>query len=254
MAEQTLTDPTTGNQVSAGQEGQTGSVLTSTQNATQAERPAWMDQLPKELQQDAALTKFKTIGDMGKSYKELEGKLGKSVVIPDEKATPEEVQAYQQRLGRPETPEKYTFEGIPKDSYSPEMESNYRKWAFDLGLSQKQASGMFKLYNDYALSLIEKSNQAKEQQKTATVAALNEEWGASAKENFALMERAFARFGDQKASEDLVKTGAGNSPNIIKMFVNIGKAIREAKIVTSSTAAGNKPVEEVMYPNDVKKE
>jgi len=87
-------DPATGNQGDvAVTEKQGGSLLTGltineTAEATpdkpasqdepkdaKPQRPAWMAQLPKDLQEDDTLTRFKTIGEIGKAYRELEGKL-----------------------------------------------------------------------------------------------------------------------------------------------------------------------------------
>mgnify|MGYP003301338703 CR=1 FL=1 len=68
----------------------------------EVQAPAWTQQLPEEMRNNkdvmAQLTKFAKIGDMAKSYSELESKLGKSLVQPGENASAEEVQAFYEKL------------------------------------------------------------------------------------------------------------------------------------------------------------
>lgn len=266
MADNQAVDPTQDN-LKPEAEGQEGSILTSKNSTTEAqpeakaegeavkpqdgakpERPAWMAQLPKELQAHETLTKFKAIGDVGKSYIELEGKLGKAIVPPEEGATDEEWRAYYKKLGAPEKPENYTLDAsvVPKELYSKEMEQSFRQWAFDEGLSQKQAASLFGKYNEFTMAAVKGKDTAERLQKETVLNSLKEEWGPSYKENLSYMERAFSTFGNPKIAKAVDRIG--NDPDVIKMFVNIGKQLREGPILSSnSSGQGRKSPEEVLY-------
>ena len=86
------------------------------ENNTQTEtekNPAWTSQLAKDISGNAdimkRLTKFTNISDLAKSYAELEGKIGNSIVKPGKDATAEETSAFYEKLGRPKDASGYSL-------------------------------------------------------------------------------------------------------------------------------------------------
>jgi len=253
MAETQAIDPVTDNQPAVEAPEQT-SVLTGAVPAQTAQpdaSPKWTAQLEKELQTDAAFTKFKNISELGRSYKELEGKLGKAIVPPGDDATAEDIAAYHKKLGAPDSPEKYTLDTskLPKELASAELEKDFRAWAHDLGLSQKQASTLFDKYNASIAAAYTNQKQLIAVKADQTRSALQEEWGVNYKQNMAFMERAFTKFGTPEATKLIIASGLGNDPSIIKMFMAIGKEMREGPMINAVGAdTTQKSDAEVMYP------
>ena len=250
MASEQVADPKPDNLATEATTGQDGSLLTGESQASNAqERPAWMAQLPKELQSDAALTKFKTISELGQSYKALEGKLGSSLTPPKEDAPAEEWQAFYRKIGAPETPNDYALDKskVPAEIYSEELEQSFRTWAHAAGLTKSQASALFEKYNDMAQGIYNRQVAAIRAEKEKAEGSLRKEWGADADSNFALVQRAFAKFGSPEVAKVMAKTGAGNHPEVVKMFAKIGQALREAPILTGESSGEKKSYAEILY-------
>lgn len=197
--------------------------------------PAWTAQLDKDLQTNERLTQFKTIGEMGKTFLDLEEKNKSALYIPGDKATDEEKAAFHAKLGRPEAADKYSFtkpadlpESIP---YQPEVEQAFKQFAFDNGLSDSQAGKIHEWY--YGLVKQGHDMQQKtEQQATETaINALKDEWkGDTFKENTELAARTFRKFGGDEARDFIDNTkingvALGDYPIFNKVFAAIGKVI-----------------------------
>ena len=250
MANEQVADPKPDNQPTADNTGQDGSLLTgASQASTAQERPAWMAQLPKELQSDAALTKFKNLADLGQSYKALEGKLGSSLTPPKDDAPAEEWQAFYRKVGAPESPKDYALDKgkVPAELYSEELEQSFREWAHNAGLSNRQASALFEKYNDMAKGIFDRQVASIRAEKEKAESSLRKEWGVDADTNFALVQRAFTAYGSSEVAKIMAKTGAGNHPEVVKMFARIGKELREAPILTGESSGEKKSYAEILY-------
>ena len=82
---------------------------------TQDNPPAedWRASLKDEsLRSSKSLEKFKELDALGKSYVELEGKLGRSVELPKDETDTEAWNRLYDRLGRPKTAEDYELKSI----------------------------------------------------------------------------------------------------------------------------------------------
>lgn len=205
--------------------------------------PAWMAQLDKDLQGNERLTQFKTIGEMGKTFLELEGKSKDAVFVPGEQATDEERAEFYAKLGRPEAADKYTFgkpEDLGEDVYTPEIEAAIKGICFKANLTDAQA----KVVNAEYTALLKQGHEIQSQQKaeqervetealSKAVDTLKNEWkGDTFKINTELATRAFIKFGgpDAKAFIETTKINGlalGDHPEFLKVFAEIGKAISD---------------------------
>jgi hypothetical protein len=132
--------------------------------------------------------------NIGKSYQEMvkfRGADEKSLVkLPGEKATPEEIKAFHQRLGTPETPEGYEFkapDGTP--ALNENMVNNFRGVFHELGLSGKQGSELFGKYIEYEKQLTSEYQAAQKAQYDDAIGVLKSEWGNKYDEQYALAQR-----------------------------------------------------------------
>lgn len=236
---------------------------TASQSASQGQQPqtfpAWMAQLEGNLKTDTALTKFKTISDLGKAYRELEGKLGKAIIPPDENATAEEIEAFYKKLGRPDHPSKYSLESkAPKEIISQELTEGFKEKAYALGLSEKAANELYAWYTEtFAQKYQEAQEKMYEQarfQRQEAERVLKEEFGPAFESKMSLVRRAFARYATPELTEAVNKTGLGNNPEFIKLFLRIGEEMSEGPFVDSNTRAPEKKSpEEILYPSMVQR-
>lgn len=201
--------------------------------------PAWMAQLSDDLKANEGLTSFATISDLGKSYLDLKGKSEGSISVPGENATDEEKSSFYNALGRPESPDAYTFDRpkLPEGvTYDEEQEKSFRAYAHEQGLSQGQAKAMYDLYHqnvnkayeEYASQVV----KAKEEAETA----LKKEWGVQFNGNVERARRTLQTFADEATIQFFEVSRLGDNPVIVKLFSKIGEALSEDKLVDGSPA------------------
>ena len=199
--------------------------------------PAWMAQLPVDLKDQKSLTKFKTIGDLGKSYMELERKSSNSIQMPGENATDDELSRYYGQLGRPETADRYTLQApnLPEGmSFDKTLETDFKTQAFTSGLNESQAKKIYdwlmgKQTESYA-SLVTARKEALSQAENN----LKADWGEKYSENMALMGRGLKTFADDQFISFVKKSGLGNNADFAKIFAKIGKAISDDALITGA--------------------
>lgn len=204
------------------------------ENEQKAENPKWMAQLDKESLEDADLIKqlgkFQKLGDLAKSYANLEKKLGNSVNIPGDGATPEEVKAFYSKLGVPESADGYSI----KD----EKAGVFKEIAFNNNLTDAQAKAIYEGLASMGQKAVEAS-----QEQMARIAAesdriLKEEWGNEYSKNLEYLKRGIAAYGGNTLGAKLKATGLLYDADIVKMFASIGRANAESTATTKGTGGG----------------
>lgn len=189
----------------------------------------WRAVLPPELRNEKTLEKFKGPAELARSYVEIEKYRGRSVAIPGPDATAQEKDAFLARLGRPETPDKYTLP-LPE---SPDVDQNlvgdFKATAHRLGLTQEQLAG---ITSWYAASPMGNPALASEAMQTKAVEVLRNEWGGAFDHNIKVANAgvgyAERMSGAQGLRELLESSGMGNHPTVVKLFQWIGKANSES--------------------------
>lgn len=253
--------------------GQEGSVLTGdlpaavgtpplAEGAATKELPGWMSQLPADLKGDEALAKFQNVWDMANSYKELEGKLSTAVVPPGEGATEEEKARYREAIGVPENIEDYKLGevSLPKELTVDEaMQKDFLKIVHAAGLNNTQADGIYQWYmKTYGEQVVAAQKIVKTTQEEANT-ALRNKLGAGYDAAQTYMERAFADYGTPHVAKLFAISGVGNDPEVIEMFMKIGKRTSEHGFVDGSRGehlesgtVGNRTDEQIaatVYPD-----
>ena len=198
------------------------------------ENPKWMAQLGKDTLENAdiakQLSKFKSIDDLGKSYSELEKKLGNTVTIPGENASDEEKTAFYQKLGRPESADGYSIEG---EDIKP-----FKEAAFKHNLTDAQAHGMFELLTGLGKEAIQKNAENLQKIGSETDAKLREEWGNEYQPNLQYLKKAISTYGGNALGAKLKASGLLYDYDVVKMLSAIGRASAESTTVTKG--AGGK--------------
>jgi len=174
--------------------------------------------------------KYKTIGEAFKGGAEVEKLVGaKGVIIPGEKATPEEWDKFHNTLGRPEKPEGYKLSPIenlhPELKITPEVEGGFKALAHKHGLTGKQADGLYKEYFGMISNSLTKRDEKSMADKHAAETALRTEWGGEYDSNLNKAKRLIEKFGGANARESFGELG--NNPQVLRTIANIAKKFSE---------------------------
>jgi len=191
---------------------------------------AWKSTVSEELRSHPSLEKFKEPGEVFKSYVELEKLVGaKGVIIPSEKATPEEVQKFHVSLGMPEKPEGYKLSPLekmhPELKITPETEAGFKTLMHKHGITAKQADGLYKEYFGMLSGSLTKRDEKMNAEKHEAETALRTDWGAEYDTNLNKAKRLVEKFGGANAREAFGEIG--NNPHVLKTLANIAKQFSE---------------------------
>lgn len=123
------------------------------------------------------------------------------------------------------------------------------------GLTNEQAQGLLNKEE----TLLKSFADAQAEAQAEALAKASEEWkqqamtdkeigGPEFNKNVELAHRALKQFGNETLSKYLNESGLGNHPDVVRMFMRIGKAMSEDKIISSNAHGGQaKSLEEVFY-------
>jgi hypothetical protein len=163
----------------------------------------------------------------------------KGVILPQENATPEERDQFYAALGRPEKPEGYEIakpDNLPENfPYAPELEGQFRQWAFEEGLTAAQGKNLFNKYIQANVVGMAAQQKTLETETAAMKAELQKEWGDQYPENEAMARQAMLEFfpPGSKALAALDKV-MGDDPDLLRMAYTIGRRMTEAGLVRGS--------------------
>jgi hypothetical protein len=194
--------------------------------------PEWKASLPEEIRGEASLATIHTIESLAKGYVHAQRMVGaEKVVIPKADAPDEEWAGVFDRLGRPESPDKYEFtkpEEMPEGlGYSEEIEKAFREKAHKLGLTAKQAAELYKWRLEADISSYNQIAQDHVQQVEATVAELKKEYGKAFESSVESGYRAIKKIAPPELMEMVETGGLGNNKAFIKFAINLSKAMGE---------------------------
>lgn len=203
---------------------------------SQQDLPSWMQQLDGDIranvEQVKQLSKFQKIGDLAKSYSALEQKLGRSVVQPDKDATPEEIQAFYEKLGKPKEAAKYGIDDKDADSF--------KALAFRHNLTDEQAKGVWSELKGAAQGELERQRADMAQRVKDVDAKLHQEYGSRYGEKMSLLERGIRTFAGAEVGARLRETGLLFDEGIVKMFIQLGELSSEGGTYVKGSAGGKR--------------
>ena len=185
----------------------------------------WKNALPEDLRGEKTLDTFT---DLTGAMKMLVGsvkKIGmKGVIVPGEKATPEEKDAFFKALGRPDAPADYKIE-VPKgleDYYDKDYMEGVRKGFHKIGLTQAQAGGILAMYDRMVKEGMAREAAEEEVAHAKAEKVAREKWGADYDLRLHLANRMIAENVDEKIRPELLKE-IGNSIPIADFLASIAE-------------------------------
>lgn len=190
--------------------------------------PEWLQGISEDLRANPTLIKFNDVEGLAKSYINAQNLIGRDKIVMPE--TDDDWSGVFDRLGRPGTGDEYNLakpelpEGM---QMSEEVSKAFRETAHKLGLSDKQAAGLFGWYWENVKAQhadIQKKGELSREEATAT---LRTEYGEAFERKVVAGERALDEFGSEELIEHLKSTGLNNDPRMIRFLTNVGEKMME---------------------------
>lgn len=194
----------------------------------------WKDALPDDIKADTALTVIHDIPSLAKSYVHSQKQIGKDkVTLPNEYSSKEEIEAFYNKIGRPEKPEgydlKYSEEDFDKDSIE-----GFKKFAHENGILPKQLQAMVNYFKESAGQARIKIAEEMKTKAAQEIGELKKEWGEAWDRKTAAANLVLRELGDENFDKWLGDSGLRGSTQLIRFLAKVGETLKEGKIVGKS--------------------
>jgi len=214
---------------------------TTTQSNTVAK--SWKETISEEFRNDPNIEKFTEIDALAKSYINATRMIGSDkVIVPNQNSNEDHWNEVYDKLGRPQSPDKYKFE--IKSDVVPFEETSIKQFAENahkLGLNNKQAQGILEFYKNNVEQSAKQSQIDIETSQAQSQQQLRQEWGRAYDEKLTKAKSiAQANFSKELLNTQLKDgTVLGDNPEIIKGFANIANLLSEDKIISTESESVN---------------
>ncbi|NDB42905.1 MAG: hypothetical protein EB035_08000, partial [Actinobacteria bacterium] len=161
-------------------------ILSTTQQPTQPlSGKTWKEAISEEYRKNPNIEKFTELDALAKSYINAVSMIGTDKIpLPGKSATDEQWNEVYNKLGRPESPDKYTLE--LKTDVAPVDENiikGFAQNAHKLGLNNKQAQGILEFYKSTLEGSAKEMAVNMEAAQAEAANTLRSEWGRAYDEN-----------------------------------------------------------------------
>ncbi len=206
----------------------------------------WQGTLEEELREEKSLLSFKNVGDLAKSFVNTKKMVGANVIpVPTDVSTEGEWQEFHKAGGRPETVADYNLkapEGFPEAALEQVFpKARLEAWQerfFKGGVSKKAADHFIAEFANDMIADIQAVNQSQEAAMAELKSGLATDWGAAFEQkkhlgNIAINEASSSMVNGKAVVNEEFKARlakkAGNDPDIIRAFANLGEKFAEGK-------------------------
>lgn len=200
----------------------------------------WRESLPADLKTSPSLARYEDVPGLAKAYISLEQRMG----VPPERllklpADGEDWAPVFSRLGRPENADGYQLPKIEgAGEPNAELDKQFQATAHGLGLTQKQAEGLYQWYGQLTQGTLAEQAKAGEAERAAALQTLQGEWGTAFPEKVELAKRAVAQLGDEKFTEFLNTSKLGDHPALIQVMAKVGELMVQHKLIGGGSTDG----------------
>lgn len=172
------------------------------------------------------------------AYATLKQQSATAVSVPGENATPEELNAFYAKIGRPEKADGYQLakpEGF--QGYDDTMANWFKTTAHTAGLNGKQAAAMHDAWVNLAKTQAQSSATEAANQERALSSEMDKEWGSQKSVKIDLAKRGARAFGFDAAMLDKLESNIG-SFKMLNAFARIGEAVGEDSLHGGKSSGG----------------
>jgi hypothetical protein len=208
-----------------------------------------MEHIPADLKDKAYWepVKGQPLSTVLKNYGHAQERLGKTIVFPDKEDDVEGWNKVYTRLGRPESPDKYTYdlpkaEGIQwkKDGFDA-----YNRTAHSAGLSNRQAAAIAQWFTNDVVASAKAQTDAKLNQERGVRDKLSKEYGTNYDTHVNFAKRALEKYVGADAAPKVLETFAGDE-GVLRGLLKLGKDLAEDGVFGKNPyrdAGGDSPAE-----------
>ena len=196
---------------------------------------SWKETISEEFRNDPNISKFTEIDALAKSYINATRMIGQDkVAVPNNNSTDDQWNEVYDKLGRPESADKYKLETESETAPLDEGAiKSFAENAHKLGLNNRQAQGILEYYKE---SMEGSAQQAKIDTETSQAQAeqeLRKEWGRSYDDNIKRAAQVAKANMNSEILDLTLSDGRrlGDHPEIIKGFANIANLMSEDKMI-----------------------
>ena len=217
----------------------------TTAQETQIEQPvptvakSWKEAIPEDLRNDPNISKFTELEALAKSYVNATRMIGQDkVAVPNNNSTDDQWNEVYDKLGRPESPDKYQLE-VKSDVVLLDESAvkSFAENAHQLGLNNKQAQGILEFYKNSMEGSAQQNQIDMETAQANAEQELRKEWGGNYEANIKKAGAVAKANMDANILDMQLKDGTrlGDHPSIIKGFANIANLMSEDKLVSTES-------------------
>ena len=201
----------------------------------------FLNLIPEDIRQHPSLSPIKDVENLARSYVNAQRLIGADKVPMPVNPTDEDLDRIYDRLGRPESPDKY---GISPDGniLTEERATEYADIAHKLRLTPDQAQGVLDYYRSVAENDMTSMTTANTQAMEQSAAELQAEWG----DNYDAKMQSAQKVVDQFEAGNIMEmqladgTKLGNHPEVIRAFAKIAdfrQTVTSEDTVSESTSS-----------------
>jgi hypothetical protein len=182
------------------------------------------------------LGKYKTPDEFAKGAVSLNKKIGeKGIIPPGEGAGPEEHAAFFNQLGRPETPDAYSWEPGEGFEVDADIYASRTEKLHDAGLTDSQHKVVMDLYKEEMGRMTEEFQTQQAEVARETEASLKSEWGKDYDRRVKSAAKIAEKFG---VIDALKESGLINNLGVIKLLDGVARSTREDGVDGSQGGQG----------------
>jgi hypothetical protein len=211
----------------------TATVNTTTAQSTQP--VSWKSSISEQYRTNPNIEKFTEIDALAKSYINAVSMIGTDKIpLPNKNATEEQWNEVYNKLGRPESPDKYKLELKTEATVVDEnVIKGFAENAHKLGLNNSQAQGILEFYKQTLESGAKDMSITMESAQANAANELRKEWGKSYDENIQKAASIAKTYLGSDVLDTQLRDGSrlGDNVKVIKAFANIAGLLSEDKIV-----------------------
>ena len=206
---------------------------------TPAPQSTWKDSISEEFRSDPSIEKFTEIDALAKSYINATKMIGQDkLVIPNNNSTEDQWNEVYEKLGRPESADKYALDAKSEIiSMDENAVKSFAEQSHKLGLNNKQAQGILEFYKNNMEGTAQQSKIDTETAQVQSEQQLRQEWGRDF-EGKVKQAGALAKANiDAEVLDMQLQNGIrlGDHPEIIKGFAKIASMMSEDKILSTES-------------------
>jgi hypothetical protein len=195
-------------------------------------KEGWVDAyVPEDLRHLGDYRPITTVAQLAKEFghaKTLIGRQGKGIMPLSKDAGPTEREAYYNALGRPKTPDDYTFD-VPddmKEMYGPDQVKDLLATMHGLGLTQEQVKGVMALDIQNAQKAIADRDSSRKTAYDAGLKVLKAEWGDAFDLKMQMANRVIEENVPADKKEEVLERW-GNDLELTRVLSAIGETMLE---------------------------